>query len=91
LKSTHLQRIYVSPPSAAEVARAEAAAQNANGNQAGSSAQPQAVSRTQVSQGPTETQGAGSGTGDVAYEDVSCCAFFSAFFFGRRRPTSRQS
>ncbi|KAG2747519.1 WD40 repeat-like protein, partial [Suillus brevipes Sb2] len=71
-------RIYVSPPSAAEVARAEAAAaaaaQNANGNQAGSSAQPQAVSGTQVSQGPTETQGAGSGTGDVAYEDLQPAA-----------------
>jgi hypothetical protein len=86
----HLQRIYVSPPSAAEVARAEAAAaaaaaQHANGNQAGSSAQPQAVSGTQVSQGPTAMQGASGGTEDVSYE-VNCCGFF----FGRRRPISRQ-
>ncbi|KAG2059904.1 WD40 repeat-like protein [Suillus hirtellus] len=55
-------RIYVSPPSAAELARAEAAAaaQRTNGNEAGSSTQvgqTQAVSGTQVSQGrPTETQ-----------------------------------
>ncbi|KAG2747529.1 WD40 repeat-like protein [Suillus brevipes Sb2] len=85
-------RIFVSPPSAAEVARAEAAAaaQRANANQAGSSTQvgqPQAVPVTQVSQGPTETQGAGGGTGDVSYEGVSCCGFF----FGRRLPTSHQS
>ncbi|KAG2747557.1 WD40 repeat-like protein [Suillus brevipes Sb2] len=86
------KRIYVSPPSAAEVARAEAAAaataQHANGNHAGSSAQAgQApiVSGIQVSQGPTEMQG--GGTGDVSYEGVSCCGFF----FGRRRPTSHQS
>ncbi|KAG2743305.1 hypothetical protein P692DRAFT_201795013 [Suillus brevipes Sb2] len=87
-------RIYVSPPSAAEVARAEAAAaaQHANGNQAGSSAQagqPQPVSGTQVSQGrPTEnvTQASSGGTGDTSYE-VSCCGFF----FGHRRPTSHQS
>ncbi|KIK35293.1 hypothetical protein CY34DRAFT_812266 [Suillus luteus UH-Slu-Lm8-n1] len=96
------KRIYVSPPSAAEVARAEelarakaaAAAQHANGNQSGSSTQvgqPQVVSGTQVSQGPTETQGAGGATGDVSYEGASCWAFFSAFFFGRRRPISRQS
>ncbi|KIK38149.1 hypothetical protein CY34DRAFT_809696 [Suillus luteus UH-Slu-Lm8-n1] len=97
-------RIYVSPPSAAEVARAEevarakaaaaAAAQHANGNQSGSSTQvgqPQAVSGTHVSQGPTETQGAGGATGDVSYKGASCWAFFSAFFFGRRRPISRQS
>ncbi|KAG2757559.1 WD40 repeat-like protein [Suillus brevipes Sb2] len=85
-------RIYVSPPSAAELARAEAAAaaQHANGNQASSSAQvgqPQASPQTQVSQGPTETQGAGGGTGDVSYEGVNCCGFF----FGRRRPASHQS
>ncbi|KAG2742146.1 WD40 repeat-like protein [Suillus brevipes Sb2] len=89
-------RIYVSPPSAAEVARAEAtaaaAAQHANGNQAGSSAQagqPQPVSGTQVSQGrPTETvtQASSGGTGDTSYE-VNCCGFF----FGHRRPTSHQS
>ncbi|KIK36813.1 hypothetical protein CY34DRAFT_491652 [Suillus luteus UH-Slu-Lm8-n1] len=91
-------RIYVSPPSAAEVARAKAAAaaaaQHANGNQPGSSAQvgqPQAVSGTQVSQGPKETQGAGGATGDVSYEGASCWAFFSAFFFGRRHHISRQS
>ncbi|KAG2339000.1 WD40 repeat-like protein [Suillus weaverae] len=88
------KRIYVSPPSAAEVARAEAAVamQRPNGNEAGSStqaAQPQAVPVTQASQGqPTETQGAGGGMGDVSYE-VNCCAFF--FNFGRRRPTSHQS
>ncbi|KAG2743661.1 WD40 repeat-like protein [Suillus brevipes Sb2] len=85
-------RIYVSPPSAAEVARAEAAAaaQHANANQASSSAQvgqPQASPGTQVSQGPTGTQGVGGGTGDVSYEGVSCCGFF----FGRRRPTSHRS
>ncbi|KAG2738065.1 hypothetical protein P692DRAFT_20928051, partial [Suillus brevipes Sb2] len=86
-------RIYISPPSAAEVARAEAAAaaaaQHANGNQAGSSTQAgqaQPVSGTQVSQGPTAMQGAGGGTGDVSYE-VNCCGFF----FGRRRPTPHQS
>ncbi|KAG2747526.1 WD40 repeat-like protein [Suillus brevipes Sb2] len=85
-------RIFVSPPSAAELARAEAAAaaQHANGNQAGSSTpvgQPQAVPGAQVSQGrPTETQGAGGGTGDVSYDGVSCCGFF----FGRRRSTSHQ-
>ncbi|KIK42306.1 hypothetical protein CY34DRAFT_805050 [Suillus luteus UH-Slu-Lm8-n1] len=88
-------RIYVSPPSAAERARADAAAaaaaQHANGNQSGSSAQAQAVSGTQVSQGSTETQGAGGATGDVSYEGASCWAFLSAFFFGRRRPISRQS
>ncbi|KAG2059902.1 WD40 repeat-like protein [Suillus hirtellus] len=60
-------RIYVSPPSAAELARAEAAAaaaaaaaQHTNGNEAGSSTQagqPQAVSGTQASQGrPAATQ-----------------------------------
>ncbi|KIK35613.1 hypothetical protein CY34DRAFT_812020 [Suillus luteus UH-Slu-Lm8-n1] len=85
-------RIYVSPPSAAEMARAEAAAaaQNANGNQVSSLTQvgqPQASPEAQVSQGPTETQGAGGGTGDVSYEGVNCCGFF----FGRRRPTSHQS
>ncbi|KIK38934.1 hypothetical protein CY34DRAFT_808870 [Suillus luteus UH-Slu-Lm8-n1] len=86
-------RIFVSPPSAAEVARAEAAAaaaaQQANGNQAGSSTpvgQPQAVPVTQVSQGPTETQGAGGGTGDVSYQ-VRCCGLF----FSCGRPTSHQS
>ncbi|KAG2752847.1 WD40 repeat-like protein [Suillus brevipes Sb2] len=84
-------RIYVSPPSAAELARAEAAAaaQHANSNQASSSAQvgqPQASPGTQVSQGPTETQGAGGGMGDVSYE-VNCCGFF----FGRRHPASHQS
>ncbi|KAG1893788.1 uncharacterized protein F5891DRAFT_762096 [Suillus fuscotomentosus] len=57
-------RIYVSPPSAAELARAEAAAaaaaQRTNGNEAGSLTQvgqTQAVSGTQVSQGrPAEMQ-----------------------------------
>ncbi|KAG2339007.1 hypothetical protein BDR05DRAFT_1003689 [Suillus weaverae] len=87
-------RIFVSPPSAAEVARAEATAaiQRPNGNEAGSSmqaGQPQAVPATQASQEqPAETQGAGGGTGDVSYE-VNCCAFF--INFGRRRPTSHQS
>ncbi|KAG2339003.1 hypothetical protein BDR05DRAFT_1003685 [Suillus weaverae] len=87
------KRIYVAPPSAAEVARAEAAAamQRPNGNEAGSSTQagqPQAVPATQTSQEqPAETQGAGGGTGDVSYEGVSCCGFF----FGRRRPTSHRS
>ncbi|KAG2742426.1 WD40 repeat-like protein [Suillus brevipes Sb2] len=85
-------RIYVSPPSAAEVARAEAAAaaQHANGNQVSSLTQvgqPQASPGTRVSQGPTEKQGAGGGTGDVSYEGVNCCGFF----FGRRRPASHQS
>jgi hypothetical protein len=87
-----VQRIYVSPPSAAEVARAEAAAaaHHANGNQVSSSAQvgqPQASPGTQVSQGPTETQGAGGGTRDISYEGVNCCGFF----FGPRRHTSHQS
>ncbi|KAG2067068.1 hypothetical protein BDR04DRAFT_1144516 [Suillus decipiens] len=74
-------RIYVSPPSAAEVARAEAAAamQRANGKEAGSStqaSQPQAVSGTEVSQGrPTETRVAGGGTGDDSNE-VRCCGLF---------------
>lgn len=75
-------------------AAAAAAAQHGNGNQSGSSAQvgqPQAVPGTQVSQGPTETQGADGATGDVSYEGASCWAFFSAFFFGRRRPISHQS
>ncbi|KAG2339016.1 WD40 repeat-like protein [Suillus weaverae] len=87
-------RIFVSPPSGAEVARAEAAAamQRTNGNEAGSSTQggqPQAVRGTQVSQGrptETETQGAGSGTGVVSYE-VRCCGMF----FSCGRPTSHQS
>ncbi|KAG2065990.1 hypothetical protein BDR04DRAFT_1107471, partial [Suillus decipiens] len=71
-------RIYVSPPSAAEVARAEAATamQRANGKEAGSSmqaSQPQAVSGTEVSQGRlTETRVAGGGTADDSYE-VRCC------------------
>ncbi|KAG1860949.1 hypothetical protein F4604DRAFT_1957684 [Suillus subluteus] len=58
-------RIAIAPPTAAELAAAEAAAamQHLNGNEAGSSmqpGQPQAVLGTQVSQGrPTETQGAG--------------------------------
>ncbi|KIK38936.1 hypothetical protein CY34DRAFT_364355 [Suillus luteus UH-Slu-Lm8-n1] len=86
-------RIFVSPPSAAEVARAEAAAaaEHANGNHAGSptqGGQPQAVPVTQVSQGPTQAQGAGGGTGDVSYEGMSCCGFSFGFYFRRRRPTS---
>ncbi|KAG2029951.1 hypothetical protein BDR03DRAFT_975299 [Suillus americanus] len=82
-------RIYVSPPTAAELARAEAAAavQHTNGNEAGSSTQagqPQVLPETQVSEGrPTEPQGAGGRTGDVSYE-VSCCGF-------RYRSTSHQS
>ncbi|KAG2741418.1 hypothetical protein P692DRAFT_20255819 [Suillus brevipes Sb2] len=84
-------RIYVSPPSAAEVAHAEAAAQHSN-DQAGSSAQagqPQPVSGIQVSQGRlTENvaHASSGGTGDTSCK-VSCCGFF----FGYRRPTSHQS
>lgn len=64
-------RIFVFPPTAAEVARVEAAAaiQYANSNEAGSSTQagqPQAVPGTQVSQGrSTNTQGAGGGTAEI--------------------------
>ena len=71
-------------------AEAAAAAQHVNGNQVSSSTQVghlQVVPEAQVSRGPTETQGAGGGTGDVSYEGVNCCGFF----FGRRRPTSHQS
>ncbi|KAG2067072.1 WD40 repeat-like protein [Suillus decipiens] len=58
-------RIFVSPPSATELARAKATAtmQRTNGNKASNStqaSQPQAVSGTEASQGrPTETQVAG--------------------------------
>jgi hypothetical protein len=67
----YLQRIFVFPPTAAEVARVEAAAaiQYANSNETGSSTQagqPQAVPGTQVSQGrSTDTQGAGGGTAEI--------------------------
>lgn len=85
-------RIFVSPPSATELARAKAAAamQRTNGNKASNStqaSQPHAVSGTEASQGrPTETQVAGGEMVDVSYE-VSCCEFF----FGHRCPTSHQS
>ncbi|KAG1808979.1 uncharacterized protein BJ212DRAFT_1381776 [Suillus subaureus] len=91
-KFIHLQRIAIAPPTAAELAAAEAAAamQHTNGNKAGSSTppgQPQALLGTQVSQGrPTETQGAGGETGKVSYE-VRCCGLF----FSCGRPTSHQS
>ncbi|KAG2747531.1 hypothetical protein P692DRAFT_20736343, partial [Suillus brevipes Sb2] len=83
------KRIFIAPPTAAEVARAEAAAdmQRANGNEAGSSTQPsQVVSVTEVPQGRlTETRGSSYGTGDVVYE-VRCCGLF----FSCGRPTSHQ-
>jgi hypothetical protein len=85
----YAQRIFIAPPTAAEVARAEAAAdmQRANGNEAGSSTQPsQVVSGTDVPQGRlTETRDSSCGTGDVAYE-VRCCGLF----FSCGRPTSHQ-
>jgi hypothetical protein len=78
------------PPTAAEVARAEAAAamQRPNGNEAGSSTQagqPRAVSESQGRL--TQMQDADGGAGDVSYEGVNCCGLF----FGRRRSTSHQS
>lgn len=68
--------IFVSPPGAAEVARAEAAVamQCTNGNEAGTSTQPnqpQAAPMTRVSQGrlaESVMQDSSGGTGDISYE-----------------------
>ncbi|KAG2065994.1 WD40 repeat-like protein [Suillus decipiens] len=83
-------RIFVSPPTAAEMARAKATGtvQHTNGSQAGSStqsSQPQAALGIQVSQGrQTETvaQGSSGGTREVSCE-VRCCGLF----VGCGRPT----